>query len=288
MATKEKEYALKLDGTLSQEYEKEKEKLKKIKKLVPKERVEPILEMIKSNKRREVIGGLFELKSLVTTKGSLPYYASIADTLRTHLQDDDLVYTVWGVMRKMLKMEPEILDPLVPGVISWFKNKSESHHVTAFLSILGELGGANPAWIKNEEAFVKQKLRSKDWNERRFAAFAVGSIGSAEPSFVKDVIPLLIEYASDPEKVRNELDELARKDSAAKLHLTVPPLIDVTISTSMDTEGTTWLRDACIDALGMIGKRSPESVNAAIPLLEKLSKDAPSPHTIKLSEHLME
>lgn len=32
MATKEKEYALKLDGTLSQEYEKELEKLKKIKK----------------------------------------------------------------------------------------------------------------------------------------------------------------------------------------------------------------------------------------------------------------
>jgi hypothetical protein len=233
--------------------------------------------MVKSNKRREVIGGLFELKSLVTTKGSVPHYARIADTLRSHLQDDDLVYIVWEVMQKMLKKEPEILDPLVPGIISWFKNKSESHHVTAFLSILGELGGANPAWIKNEQAFVKQKLRSKDWNERRFAALAVGSIGSAEPSFVKDVIPLLIEYASDPKKVRNELDELARKDSDVQLHFTVPPFID----DIMNTEGQTWLRDACIDALGMIGKRSPESVNAAIPLLEKLSKDAPSPYTIK-------
>jgi HEAT repeat protein len=241
--------------------------------------------MVKSNKRREVIAGLFELKSLVTTKGSVPHYAKITDTLKSHLQDDDLVYIVWQVMQKMLKMEPEILDPLVPGVISWFKNRSESHHVEAFLSILGELGAANPVWIKNEEAFVKQKLRSKDWNERRSAAFAVGSIGSAQPSFVKDVIPLLIEYASDPEKVRNELDELARKDSDAQQHFNAPLFkdieISIKISSSMDTEGPTWLRDACIDALGMIGKRSPESVNAAIPLLEKLSKDSPSSYTIK-------
>src|SRR5512133_360671 len=103
--------------------------------------------MVKSNKRQEVIAGLFELKSLVITKGSITHYARIADTLRSHLQDDDLVYSVWEVMRKMLKKEPEILDPLVPDLISWFKNKSESHHVTTFLSILGEFGGANPAWI---------------------------------------------------------------------------------------------------------------------------------------------
>jgi hypothetical protein len=41
--------------------------------------------------------------------------------------------------------------------------------------------------------------------------------------------------------------------------------------TSLMKEWPTWLRDACIDALGMIGKRSPESINAAIPLLEKLA-----------------
>jgi len=46
-------------------------------------------------------------------------------------------------------------------------------------------------------------------------------------------------------------------------------------------EWPTWLRDACIDALGMIGKRSPESINTAIPLLDKLAKDAPSPYTRK-------
>ena len=76
--------------------------------------------------------------------------------------------------------------------------------------ILGELGGVNPSWIKDEKQFIEQKLRSKFWNERRYAAFAVGSIGSMEPSFVEDLIPILIEYASDPEKVKIELEEIAR------------------------------------------------------------------------------
>jgi hypothetical protein len=268
MAAKEKEYTLKLDGILSQEYEDELQKLKKIKKLVPRERVEPILEMIKSNNRREVIGGLSELKLLVTTKGSLPYYPRIADTLRIYLQDEDLFYDIWKIILRMLKKKPEVLGPLIPDITSWFKNKSESHHITTFLSILGELGKVNPEWIKNEETFVKQKLRSKFWNERRFAAFAVGSIGSVEPSIVKDVIPLLIEYASDPERVKKELQELAPEDYYFAVNW-------------MRVNPETWLRDACIDSLGMIGKRSPESVNAAIPLLEKLSKDAPSRYTMK-------
>ena len=53
------------------------------------------------------------------------------------------------------------------------------------------------------------------------------------------------------------------------------------LSISMGVDGATWVRDACIDSLRMIGKRSPESVKASIPILEKLSKDAPSPQTMK-------
>jgi hypothetical protein len=116
-------------------------------------------------------------------------------------------------------------------------------------------------------------LRSNNCNERRFAAFAIGSIGSTDPSFVKDVLPLLIQYASDPDSVRKELEIAGRHDSTIKRYFS--------ISISMGVDDATWLRDACIDALGMIGKRFPESVNSAIPMLEKLTKDAPSPYTVK-------
>ena len=179
-------------------------------------------------------------------------------------------------------MDARAIDPLVPSLISWFKNKPESHHVTAFLSALGDLGRANPVWIKNELEFIKGKLYSRDWNERRYAAIAVGSIGSVEPSFVSDIIPILIEYASDPERVRKELENLNRENSKSN-NFTVSPFVDVkvTMSTSMETFGPTWIQDACIDAIGMIGKQSPESVNDAIPLLEKLSISAPSPYTVK-------
>jgi len=48
------------------------------------------------------------------------------------------------------------------------------------------------------------------------------------------VVPLLNEYASDPEKVRKELDELARE---AFIDATIPML----------NKDPTWLRDATIN-----------------------------------------
>lgn len=281
-ASMEKEYALKLDGTLTQQYETEIIALGKIKKIPTRERVDPILEMISSNDRRQVISGLFELKSLVTTKGSLTHYSKIADTLGKLMQDDELFYSVWEVIRKMLKKDSAPIAPLVPNIIHWFNNKSESHHVTAFLAALGELGKANPVWIKSEAEYIKEKLRSKDWNERRYAALAIGSICSVEPSFAKDVIPLLIGYASHPELVRKELEDLNRENlSTSKFSSQFFVDIKFTISTSVDSIGPTWVQDACIDAMGMIGSRSPEWVNDVIPILEELSKNAPSPYTVK-------
>lgn len=75
-------------------------------------------------------------------------------------------------------------------------------------------------------------------------------------------------------------ETLVSRDSSQR-NFKVPPFIGITISTSMDSVGPTWVRDACTDGIGMIGKRSPESVKNAIPMLEKVSKNAPSPYTIK-------
>ena len=129
---------------------------------------------------------------------------------------------------------------------------------------------------------LKESSTAEIGTKEDTAAIAVGSIGSVEPSFVSDIIPILIEYASDPERVRKELENLNRENSKSN-NFTVSPFVDVkvTMSTSMETFGPTWIQDACIDAIGMIGKQSPESVNDAIPLLEKLSISAPSPYTVK-------
>lgn len=122
------------------------------------------------------------------------------------------------------------------------------------------------------------------------AILAIGLVGSAEPSYVKDVIPELIDYVAHPEKVKKELDDLRGVDSGTSTFQS--PFVDVTVkyivTSDTDTIAPTWLRDASIDALGAIGKQSPGLVNDAIPLLENLSKDAPEPYTMKKSIRALE
>ena len=205
-ATSEKKYVLKLDGTLTPEYQRQLETLKNIKKQRPQEKANSLLALVKSGNMREVSEGLSMLETFVKTKGSIAHYPTIVDALDHHLQVEDGTFDlIWKVARQMLKQNPKILDPIVPHIITRIKNTTEPD-ATGMLVILGELGRANPAWIKNEEQFIKQKLRSKIWNERRFAAFAIGSIGSADASVINDTIPLLIEYISEPEKVSDELN----------------------------------------------------------------------------------
>ena len=57
--------------------------------------------------------------------------------------------------------------------------------------------------------------------------------------------------------------------------------VKLTVASNMDTIAPTWLRDANIDAIGNIGKRSPDLVVEVIPLVEKLSKEGPEPYTVK-------
>jgi hypothetical protein len=244
--------------------------------------VASLLDLVISDNKRDVIEGLFELISFTKTKGSIPHYVGIVNTLGSRLQaEDDVFDLIWKVMRQILMKKPETLNPIIPDIMSRLKKIIQSDVIHA-LMILSELGGVNPSWIKAEKQFIEQKLRSKFWNERRFAAFAVGSIGSMEPSFVKDVIPLLIEYASDPEKVKRELKEIAIRDHDVAVNLISDKSIGIDfevklIKLDIDIEPANSLRDACIDSLSMIGRRSPESVNVAIPLLEKLSNDVSSP-----------
>ena len=90
----------------------------------------------------------------------------------------------------------------------------------------------------------------------------------------------MVEYISNPYNVRKELEELAKKDNQV--------FADLLAASSLGIDPATWLRDACIDAFSLIGKSFPESQKHIIPLLEKLSKDAPSPYTIRKAKRALE
>jgi hypothetical protein len=85
----------------------------------------------------------------------------------------------------------------------------------------------------------------------------------------------LVDYVSNPGKVRRkELDDFIEKDLLFSSDF-------ITITSINTTDSATWLRDACIDAIGKIGRRFPESVKVAVLMLERLSKYSISPYTNK-------
>jgi DnaJ-class molecular chaperone with C-terminal Zn finger domain len=281
IATMEKTYSLTIDGTLVPEDQKKLDALKKIKRQPAQEKVISLLGMVTSGDQEDVTEGLLQLISFAKTKGAVTHYPKIVKTLQSLLQSNNSqVEPIWKVLRQIIKKEPDSLSPIVGDLIS--RVKTSHNHNEWVLMVLGELGGAKPSWIKDEKQFIKQKLRSKSWNERRYAAFAIGQIGAEDPSYVRDDIPLLIEYIKEPEKVRDELARAVQKDFNDQVFQS--PFLSVKITMSSYTIGTGWpymIRDACIDAVGMIGKRFPDSVSGVIPVLEKLSLDAPTPYTIK-------
>ena len=90
----------------------------------------------------------------------------------------------------------------------------------------------------------------------------------------------MLDYAAHPERVTKELNDMAETDREVAISLAV--------AASMGIDPAVWLRDACIDALGLIGEKSPTSVDVAVALLENLSKQAPSPYTMKKATRAIE
>ena len=86
IATKEKSYAIGLDGVLMPQYQQTLNDLKKLKKQRPQEKVNSLLALASSNNNMGVIEALSQLVSFVKNKGAVPYYEKIVNTLISLLQ----------------------------------------------------------------------------------------------------------------------------------------------------------------------------------------------------------
>jgi hypothetical protein len=278
--SKEKEYALSLDGKLTPEYQTKFDESMKIKKQPPAQKAESLKARLLSDDKHDVMNALEELKSFTNTKGAIPYYEIILEGLAIHFSDRKEVFdATWKVFRIILKKKAKIASPYVPKLLNQIR-KGAASGVEATLLILGEIGRANPSWVMEDRAFILEKLKSSAWNERRFAAFAIGSIGAAEPAYAKEAIPIMLDYVSHPKRVKNELEFIGKKDSQTAISLGV--------AASMGVEPDVWLRDACIDALGMIGEKSSEAVVDAVSILQELAVSGDSPFTQKKALRAME
>lgn len=275
ISTAEKEYVMQLDGNLEPSYAEIVNNLNKIKKQSPDQKTESIIAMVDSGERDKIIEGITLLKTFVTTKGSFPYHSKIIETLSKFIQTEDngIFDNLWIVLKGIIKNQPQVIEPFIPKILSRFKKHSKEDFVITF-RYLGDLGKVNPQWIKNEIPLIKQKfVSSKNWNERISAAFAIGSIGSADVNSVKELIPIMVEYISNLGRIINEINSIAKNN--------IQNSADISVVNSSNIESVNWLRDACIDVIGQIGKKYPESIKMAIPVLERLSNYAISPYTNK-------
>ena len=93
------------------------------------------------------------------------------------------------------------------------------------------------------------------WNERRWAAYSVGSIGQVNIVLVKDAIPVLIDYIQYPDKPISEILAIAKHDK----HVAA----DIYASECLG-DPKEMLREACIGVIGAFAQCHPESVKEAI------------------------
>lgn len=279
--TQQKEYALNLDGTLTDAYAMERKIRDDIREQPAGRKAESLLTMVKSHEKRDILHGLSELKSFIYTKESKPHYDDIIECMKNHIgtKDEEIFAHVKEIIRVLLRKQPRKLETIIPDLLSIIRQKGDAQ-VEGNLMFLGEVGHANPKWISSEIPYIMKKLVSKRWNERRFASFAIGSIGTVDANSIKDAIPILIEYAFNPDKVRSELEQLSKRDRDVA--------IDLMTSSGLGADPATWLRDACIDSIGEIGKNFPEAVKESIPLLQQLSINTPSPYTMKKAKAALE
>jgi tetratricopeptide (TPR) repeat protein len=269
--TPKKEYVLQLDGTLVPKYAKEKDAINMIKKQRPEQKVESLIMLVNSGKRRKVLEGVAQLKSFVKTKGSFSYYKRIVESLSKHIdtKDEELFDAVWYVVSEMVRIQPGVGEQIIPDIISRFKRTSRE---LDFLGHLGYLGGINPNWVMNELPLIKLNVTSGGGDERRNAIFAIGRIGAVDVNLVKEVIPVILEYLRNPEKVRKDLE-----DHATKIYHYPGG------GTGIESRsfGDNFLTGECIDALGEIGKNFPEFVRDSLPLLKDLSENSLDPYIVK-------
>ena len=144
-ATINKEYSLQTDGNLTPHYAKEKEIIDTINKQPAEQKCISLIQMINSGERPKILESLWQLTSFVSTKGSFPFYTGIVEVLSHYVktEDQEIFDIVWKIIRGILKKQPQVLTPLIPEIISRFK-ESSSKDDEEILRYLGELGGVNP------------------------------------------------------------------------------------------------------------------------------------------------
>jgi hypothetical protein len=147
---------------------------------------------------------------------------------------------------------------------------------------IGQLAKIDIALIKPLIPKLKETVRThSEWNTRRFAAFNLGAIAEKNPEEVKDIVPVMIDYIKNPNKVTDR-KPMEVEVKGVKISINLDP------DSMLGVDQTQWLKDAYIDTLGMFAKGNKELVKPYRALFEKIAKEDRSEYTRKKASNLIQ
>lgn len=258
-ATRKYSYSLDFEGKLSEE---DFEKLRKIRIIshgAIREAVGVLIGFLTSSSKDQVREGLRKLRAL--TYRFKKYEKLLTPYVSPYLLDEDeeISQLSEDIILNFSRRDPDATETAVRMILKRMEERP-SGLSEKDLRILGMLGRIRPQWVKNKiPKIINALLNSKEFNVRRFAAYALGEIGSADPEAVKEAVPILIRYLGNSDwwlpHIKKEKEEVSVQG------------IRITLSYGENSDSEAWIRNAAIEALGNIGEKKPEIVKDAIPLL---------------------
>lgn len=253
---------------------------KKIEEFNPED-TQSIINEIKSSNKETLSSIVYKFRDQYKNKSAIiPNKDKIEKVIETLLDTNEETKRLGqSLLLFYLKKDKELFLPLAKKYIQknkkYFEKCPEEHTI-------GEIGKIDSDLVKEYiPVMVKELKNNSEWNTRRFIAFNLGAIGSKNPEVVKEAIPIMIEYIKNPiEITKRKPTRVEAKGVVIEMNLSAENMLGV--------DQTQWLKDAYIDALGMIAKGNSELIMPHKSLFEKIAKKDKSEYSRKKAKAVLE
>lgn len=240
-----------------------------------------INELIRKKEFSDAITLINEFKSLFySKKQNFPDVGKIKKRLIELLnsKEEQIANAAESLILTIAKKGIDINDVL-EIVVKKIKNNMSDYIES---NMIGELALINLKWVKPMIPELIKNLKDyPEWNGRRFSAFNLGKIATKEPDFVKESIPIMINYIKKPYEVTKR-DPITVKSDKYSVS------IDLSSEKILGVDQTQWLRDAYIDSIEMIAEGDKTLVLQYKSLFEEIAKKDKSEYSRKKAQKVLD
>ncbi|MFW6116990.1 MAG: HEAT repeat domain-containing protein [Thermoproteota archaeon] len=270
-STKKYGYSLNFEGELTEEDEKELKRVRTISQGSIREAFHTLKGLLTSPDKERVWKGLRQLE--MCTHRFRKHIGLLIPYILPHLREEDgeLFNLSKDVILYFAEIDPDAVEPAVKIILKRIEEGTDRGRVND-LRLLGMLGKIEMQWVEDQIPKVIEDLKnSSNWNVQRFAAEALGQIGSMNPELVKESIPLLAEKLSGFDQWVRDAALAALGNIGEKRPQLIRDTLPAIISCLKGSRS--YIRKHAAHALGQIAEKNPAYVQSAIPILKRMSEE---------------